>query len=256
MAESIHRDSGVCLKTSVLAFAARTATDSTTRYRMGEAGQWVGCGECDLDFKCCNGMERCIRQPISPPSAIGDTKAVPLEPTNAMIRAGKEAFQFAAHGGYEDAWKKAYSAMLAAAPAEATRAAREEEIILKHCGTNAPPPEARTNSPTPRCDDFFGADDYRGAREFARQLERENSSLKMAVQEPAAWNHHCLVCQDPAGCAARRACDRNSDKLDKCDDGRSCANATTGCWLREDGSGGCIKRLPPNDVLTYSRRKQ
>jgi hypothetical protein len=113
----------------------------------------------------------------------------------------------------------------------------------------------RTNSPTPRCDDFFGADDYRGAREFARELERENASLKMAVQEPVAWNHHCLVCQDPAGCAARRACDRNSDKLDKCDDGRSCVNATTGCWLREDGSGGCIKRLPPNDVLTYKQEK-
>jgi hypothetical protein len=39
------------------------------------------------------------------------------------------------------------------------------------------PPEVRTNSPTPRCDDFFGADDYRGAREFARQLERELGEL-------------------------------------------------------------------------------
>jgi hypothetical protein len=46
-----------------------------------------------------------------------------------------------------------------------------------HTGQLSAPPEVGTNSPTPRCDDFFGADDYRGAREFSRQLERENASL-------------------------------------------------------------------------------
>lgn len=24
---------------------------------------WIGCGECDVAFPCCNGRERCIRTP-------------------------------------------------------------------------------------------------------------------------------------------------------------------------------------------------
>jgi hypothetical protein len=67
--------------------------------------------------------------------------------------------------------------------------------------------------------------------------------VSMSAGTAAPWNA-CLVCQDAAGCASRRACDRNKDKLDKCDDGLPCGSSTTGCWLREDGSGGCWRRRP------------
>jgi hypothetical protein len=55
------------------------------------------------------------------------TKVVPVEPTEAMLMAGY-------YPNFEKAKRREmYQAMLAAAPAEADREARELEIIRKHC---------------------------------------------------------------------------------------------------------------------------
>lgn len=75
--------------------------------------------------------------------------------------------------------------------------------------------------------------------------DRINAMLAAApvAQEPREWNA-CKVCQDVTGCASRRVCDRTKDRLDKCDNGLPCAATVTGCWIREDGSGGCVRRKP------------
>lgn len=95
---------------------------------MGEAGLWVGCGECDPEFACYNGAVRCIRLAASKKTAsilagaLDKATAAPAEAAEpvavvrSVVGSGAEAVRIKWLGGFPQIGDRLYAAPVFAPP--------------------------------------------------------------------------------------------------------------------------------------------